>query len=377
MQCTPALIRQRPHCVRRTTSSFRASSCLRLTKAFQSPPLYAQVSYTASMPTADYSHCFVVLRTALIECPSTGLVARIRFMPYRPQKDACYNIVIGSVGSCLLSLPATESLPAAHQSSPTPSLPPLTRRRSGDGSALAAALAAILPRRWSNTNMRRTLSGTTIPEEVDAAHTVEACPASEATTAPQSLTLYGLLDGKIFLSPDALPHRSASDKPHSSAAAVASARLLWDDARSGIPSMPLSNGCGDVICVAPVLKSPALMTNALLWSAVVDGLRTAVSERRVGAHPVTSEVLRAALQREGPQVTRAKAKAREEGKRTSMCYAASWMLASQPTTNRAPALEHAPPRMPRLVAAEPVPASLDAATSTAAATLSGAESRIA
>jgi hypothetical protein len=125
--------------------------------------------------------------------------------------------------------------------------------------------------------------------------------------------------------------------------------VLWDDANDGIRSAAvLSSGNGDVLCLAPVLRAPALMLQTMLWTAVVDCLRTAVSERTVGAHPVTREVLRAALQREGPQVTRLKAKAREVGRSTRMAFTTSYMLASPSASHKAPGLEHAPPRTQRL-----------------------------
>jgi len=240
---------------------------------------------------------------------------------------------------------AAGSLPV-EMSTPVPP-PPIPRLRSGDGSMLSA-LASILPRRWSNGGMRRTLSGAGhIPEEVEEEATATCQtepPASDDTADSSALTgplcVYGLLDGKVFVSSEQMPHRSST--------AASAARLLWDDAESGVPSPPLSSGSGEALCIAPVLKSPVLMTQTLLWTAIVDALRSACTERAVGAHPVTLEVLRAVLQAEGPQVTRAKAKAREEGRRTCMAFASSWIVASQPSTDRAPALEHAPPRMRRI-----------------------------
>jgi len=160
----------------------------------------------------------------------------------------------------------------------------------------------------------------------------EAAPAAEQTSLDMSL--FGMLDGRIFLSP--------------TTPGPVAPTLLWDDEAMGVPTAPLSDGWGVTASLAPALRSPVLMQQRLLWTAIVDALRTALSEGRAGAHPATLDVLGEALQREGAQVTAAKEAARAAGKRTSMAFAQSWMLATPPTTTAAPALEHVAPRVRRL-----------------------------
>ena len=278
-----------------------------------------------------------IVRSAVIECPSTSLVARLRFLPFRPLKDARYNIVVGTLGCPRLAPPA-----------PFPPTP-IPRRRSGGGlmEGGASLLSSFIPRRRSTTGVRRTLSGTAIMEEeapwAAAAEATEAAPAAEQTSLGE-MTLFGMLDGRIFLSPTPLPHAAPAPGP----APVPTASLLWDDETMGVPTAPLSDGWGVTQALAPALRSPALMQQRLLWTAIVDALRTALSEGRAGAHPAALDVLSEALQREGAQVTAAKEAARAAGKRTSMAFAQSWLLATPPATLSAPALEHVAPRLRRL-----------------------------
>jgi hypothetical protein len=98
------------------------------------------------------------------------------------------------------------------------------------------------------------------------------------------------------------------------------------------------------------------MLQQLLWTTIVDALRTAVHERRVGAHPLTLDTLRRVLQREGPQVVVAKLKSRVGRQLRSMEFAASWILASRPTTHQPVCLEHLPP-LPPAAAFEVTPVS--------------------
>ena len=121
-----------------------------------------------------------IVRSARIECPATGLVARIRFLPYRPLKEARYNLLIGSIGTYLLPSPVVELQPQ-----PQPSAP-LARRRSGEG--FASTLASILPRRWSN-GLRRTPSGSTPDVREDVPAEDALCPASNAAASLLPLTV--------------------------------------------------------------------------------------------------------------------------------------------------------------------------------------------
>ena len=264
--------------------------------------------------------------------------------------DGRHNILIGFIG-------AKKS--AAVSRRPSTPTPPLPRRRGGDAApgGIVAALASLLPRRRSGVNVRRTLSGTSIDEDPEAERAAQmpappvlpAPPPPEPVDAP--LSLYGVLDGKVFTCTVPLPHPAAVAAPERGPMSVGSAAspnavLLYDDSGGAIQSTPLSTGFS-ARNITPILKSPALMLQNKLWLTVIDALRTAVAQKRVGAHPVTRELLLAALQREGPQVTKAKLDMGMAGKKPWMQYAASWIVTSQPTTHLPPALDHPPPRPPQ------------------------------
>jgi hypothetical protein len=79
------------------------------------------------------------------------------------------------------------------------------------------------------------------------------------------------------------------------------------------------------------------MVQCVLWSAIADALRGAVTRRACGGNPAVREHLWGWLQREGPQVSAAK---RVQGARRGQEYAASWLVATLPNTDAPPALEH-------------------------------------
>jgi len=196
--------------------------------------------------------------------------------------DGRHNILIGFIG-------AKKS--AAVSRRPSTPTPPLPRRRGGDAApgGIVAALASLLPRRRSGVNVRRTLSGTSIDEDPEAERAAQmpappvlpAPPPPEPVDAP--LSLYGVLDGKVFICTDPLPHPAAVAAPERGPMSVGSAAspnavLLYDDSGGAIQSTPLSTGFS-ARNITPILKSPALMLQNKLWLTVIDALRTAVAAK--------------------------------------------------------------------------------------------------
>ena len=285
-----------------------------------SVPAALKERYTVTLPALKLSGLarkaplVTLVRSAVIRCEATGLEARIRFVPLAHRKEMVPNVVIGAI--------TTASAPGAAQpAQPSPAAPPAS---------------SLLPRRRSS--LRRSLS---LPiqerpdQELAAQASRDAAPSGGEVTPGQPLALYGVLDGKVFASKQPLPH---------SQDVQADAVVVYDDTVHGVSPAASVNTRSETRNIAPALKSPALMLNSMLWTAVVDSLRTALHERRVGAHPLTRDCLRRVLQREGAQVLVAKVKAPHS--RRSMQHAATFILASRSTSSLPVALEHialAPP----------------------------------
>jgi hypothetical protein len=286
-----------------------------------SVPAALREQYTVTLPALKLSGLarkaplVTLVRSAVIQCEATGLEARIRFVPLAHMKEMTPNVVIGA-------LTAARSAPdAASPARPSPAAPPASSQ---------------LPRRRSSLRRSLSLPIQEQPEQELAAQASCDVATRGCETAPgQPLALYGVLDGKVFASKQPLPHSPDT---------VADAVVVYDDTFHGVSPAASVNTRSETRNIAPALKSPALMLNAMLWTAVVDTLRTALHERRVGAHPLTRDCLRRVLQREGAQVLVAKVKAPRS--KRSMQHAATFILASLPTTSLPVALEHialAPP----------------------------------
>ena len=285
-----------------------------------SVPAVLKEQYTVTLPALKLSGLqkkaplAQLVRSAVIKCEATGLEARIRFVPLRLLKETVPNVVIGAIST-------VDSAPGAAPVRSTPAAAP------------ASVVAGMLPRRRSS--LRRSMSGP-IQEQPKQELAAQANGHGETTGCEAApLALYGCLDGKVFTSKQPLPHPPDT---------VADAVVLYDDAVHGVSSAASVNTRSETRNIAPALKSPALMLNSMLWTAVVDALRTALHERRVGAHPLTRDCLRRVLQLEGAQVLVAKVKAPHS--RRSMQHACSYILASRSTSHLPVVLEHialAPP----------------------------------
>lgn len=330
-------------------------------EAGASVPATLRETYSVKLPALKLSGLtrrvpvVTTVRSAVITCEATGLVARIKFLPFRPLADAMHNVVIGTIT-------AADAQVETHQ--------PLQRRRS-EASApapagLGSALASIIPRRRSS--LRRNLSETSVIKEAPDAELAAQQPtprqpaetAAAVSAGKQTLTLYGVLDGTVCVSTCACPHPPGVGGPEASSSAwagpAADVQVLYDDAVHGVTPAATVNTMSLTRNMAAALRSPSLMLQQLLWNTIVDALRTAVHERRVGAHPLTLDTLRRVLQREGPQVVVAKLKSRVGRQLRSMEFAASWILASRPTTQLPVCLEHLPP-LPPAAAFEATPVS--------------------
>ena len=288
-----------------------------------SVPAALKEQYTVTLPALKLSGLarkaplVTLVRSAVIQCTATGLEARIRFVPLVHRKEMVPNVLIGAITT------AASAPGAAAASQPSPAAPPASN---------------LLPRRRSSLRRSLSLPIQERPDQELAAQASRDVAASGCEVTPgQPLALYGVLDGKVFASKQPLPH---------SQDVQADAVVVYDDTVHGVSPAASVNTRSETRNIAPALKSPALMLNSMLWTAVVDALRTALHERRVGAHPLTRDCLRRALQREGAQVLVAKVKALHA--RRSMQHAATFILASRSTSRLPVALEHialAPPQL--------------------------------
>jgi hypothetical protein len=340
----------------------------------------------------------------------------MRFVPFRPLKDALRTVVVGALGP---SDGAGGVLGAPRRRPPTAATPPpvvtVPRRRSltrGSGSddGSSGGVLAELTRRVRRTFSGRTINDAPLEEEEGEGGEADAASseggsmrgaAAAATAAPPSpstslrapaeedvaaaaaaalerattLSIYGLWDGKVF----------ADAAPLGVGAAVARAAATPLPTPAGVPRRPSlpppPPGAPRGVAPAPparvllyddaahvatrpltcsgsaaplsrALKSPACMVQGVLWSAIVDALRGAVACGACGGNPAVRERLWGWLQREGPQVSAAK---RVPGARRAQEYAACWLVATLPNTHAPPALEHPRQRARALMPPPPPP----------------------
>jgi hypothetical protein len=324
-----------------------------------------------------------LVRSAVIECAATGLTAKLRFVPFRPLKDALRTVVLGHLGptaanaaSVAARVALPRAMPAAAAAAPAPAVTTLPRRRSGEGTLAGGSGSGGLA--GLGRRIRRTFSGRILEEpaiEEDASRgssssaasgggsftgaSLQRSPAEDDSTtgAASALRIFGLWDGKVFAeavggapvavaapvaragglpagpSAAGLPRRPSLSAPPASATPPPAPQLVYDDT-AHVATAPLTRA-EEADAITAALRSPASMVQAQLWGAVADALRGAVRTGSCGGNPVVRENLWAWLQPEGPQVTAAK---KVPGARQSQEYAASWIVATLPNTHLPPAL---------------------------------------